>query len=177
MSEGGRARAWRARQARCPRPSAPRAAASPRAWPVGDLAMGRPYLPRAAKPVRTVRLAPASRRLNVRPVPRSAGIKVIPSPSNVPEGGCRAARGGSDGGGGRGLAGRRAAGRVGILTPSPALERLATGPTSSTALKAEARLRRFENRALGLHHAAEHAAKVRAKIRRVKAARVRAPGR
>ena len=61
----------------------------------------------------------------------------------------------------------------GSPTPSPALERLATGPTSSTALKAEARLRRFENRALGLHHAAEHAT-VRAKIRRVKAARVRA---
>ncbi len=61
----------------------------------------------------------------------------------------------------------------GSPTPSPALERLATGPTSSTALKAEARLRRFENRALGSHHAAEHA-KVRAKIRRVKAARVRA---
>jgi PKD repeat protein len=62
---------------------------------------------------------------------------------------------------------------AGSPTPSPTLERLATGPTSPVALKAEARLRRLENRALGGHHAAEHA-KVRGKIRRVKAARVRA---
>ncbi len=61
----------------------------------------------------------------------------------------------------------------GSPTPSPSLERLATGPTSPKALRAEASLRRLENRALGPHHAAEHA-KVRGKIRRVKAARVRA---
>ncbi len=58
-------------------------------------------------------------------------------------------------------------------TPSVALERLATGPTSPQALRAEARLRRLENRMLGPSHAAEHA-KVRAKIRRVKTARRRA---
>src|SRR5262245_53031136 len=58
-------------------------------------------------------------------------------------------------------------------TPSAALERLATGPSSPAALRAEARLRRLENRMLGPGHAAEHA-KVRAQIRRVKTARRRA---
>ncbi len=64
-------------------------------------------------------------------------------------------------------------GAVAAPSPSPALERLATGPTSAKALKAEARLRKLEDRALGGAHAAEHAA-VRAKTRRVKAARLRA---
>ena len=58
-------------------------------------------------------------------------------------------------------------------SPSLALERLATSSSSPKALRAEARLRRLETRALGPGHAAEHAG-VRAKIRRVKAARRRA---
>ena len=58
-------------------------------------------------------------------------------------------------------------------TPSQGLERLATGPSSPRALRAEARLRRLESRLLGSEHAAEHA-QVRARIRRVKTARQRA---